>query len=71
MTTITTILGLMPLIVWRDILFYDLAVVVSGGLLVGTILTLGVVPALYHIMYRDEPAKTAPEPEPVATAQAA
>ena len=71
MTTITTILGLMPLIVWRDILFYDLAVVVSGGLLVGTMLTLGVVPVLYRILFREQPTEPAPEPTPIATAQAA
>ena len=71
MTTITTILGLMPLIVWRDILFYDLAVVVSGGLLVGTMLTLGVVPVLYRILFKEQPTEPAPEPTPIATAQAA
>lgn len=71
MTTITTILGLMPLIVWRDILFYDLAVVVSGGLIIGTILTLGVVPVLYSMLFRDN-EETVPAPaEPVAVAKAA
>ncbi len=53
MTTITTILGLMPLIWARDVLFYDLAVVISGGLVVGTLLTLGVVPILYSLVIRD------------------
>ncbi len=52
MTTITTIFGLAPIILSRDVLFYDLAVVLSGGLLVGTILTLGVVPVLYSIFFR-------------------
>ena len=54
MTTITTIFGLAPIILSRDVLFYDLAVVLSGGLLVGTILTLGVVPVLYSILFRVE-----------------
>ncbi len=53
MTTITTILGLMPLIWSRDVLFYDLAVVISGGLVVGTLLTLGVVPILYSLVIRE------------------
>ncbi len=53
MTTITTILGLMPLIISRDVLFYDLAVVVSGGLMVGTVLTLGVVPVLFSLFYQN------------------
>ncbi len=52
MTTITTIFGLAPIILSRDVLFYDLAVVLSGGLLVGTILTLGVVPVLYSLFFR-------------------
>lgn len=47
MTTATTILGLAPIILSKDILFYDLAVVISGGLIIGTILTLGFVPMLY------------------------
>ncbi len=71
MTTITTVLGLFPLILWRDILFYDLAVVVSGGLAVGTVLTLGVVPVLYHIMFRDEAGSTSPGQATEATGQAA
>ncbi len=52
MTTITTIFGLAPIIISRDVLFYDLAIVLSSGLLVGTILTLGVVPVLYSILFR-------------------
>lgn len=50
MATFTTILGLMPLILSRDVLFYDLAIVVAFGLGVGTILTLGVVPTLYCML---------------------
>ena len=52
MTTITTIFGLAPIIISHDVLFYDLAIVLSGGLLIGTILTLGVVPVLYSILFR-------------------
>ncbi len=52
MTTITTVFGLFPIILSRDVLFYDLAIVLSGGLLAGTILTLGVVPVLYSIFFR-------------------
>ncbi|MEE4207643.1 MAG: efflux RND transporter permease subunit, partial [Parvularcula sp.] len=47
MTTITTILGLLPLIIAQDVLFYGMASAIAFGLLVGTILTLGVVPVLY------------------------
>lgn len=52
MTTITTILGLLPLIVWQDPLFYSLAIVISFGLTVGTVLTLGVVPVMYALFFR-------------------
>jgi len=51
MTTITTILGLLPLIVFQDALFYGMASVMAGGLLVGTLLTLGVVPVLYSLAF--------------------
>lgn len=51
MTTITTVLGLMPLIVFKDPLFYGMAVVIAFGLGVGTILTLGVVPVLYAAFF--------------------
>lgn len=47
MTTVTTVLGLLPLILSRDALFYGFASVVAWGLMVGTVLTLGVVPVLY------------------------
>ena len=57
MTTITTILGLMPLIVWQDPLFYSMAIVISFGLAVGTVLTLGVVPVMYSLFFRAPAAK--------------
>lgn len=50
MTTITTVLGLLPLIIARDALFYGFASVVAFGLVVGTVLTLGVVPVLYSLL---------------------
>ena len=52
MTTITTILGVMPLIVSVDTLLYSLAVIIAFGLAVGTVLTLGVAPVLYSIFFR-------------------
>lgn len=58
MTTCTTAVGLLPIILSRDVLFYDLAIVIAGGLLVGTLLTLIVVPCLYTLFYRnDAPAE--------------
>ena len=55
MTTITTLLGLTPLIVWKDPLFYSMAIVISSGLAIGTVLTLGVVPVIYSLFFRVSP----------------
>lgn len=61
MTTCTTALGLLPIILSRDVLFYDLAVVIAGGLLVGTLLTLVVVPCLYDLMFWERKKSRASE----------
>jgi multidrug efflux pump subunit AcrB len=47
MTTLTTILGMLPLIISRDPLFYDMAVTIAFGLAFATILTLALAPVLY------------------------
>lgn len=52
MTTITTIMGLLPLIIAKDPLFYGMANVLAFGLGIGTVLTLGVVPVLYAMLFR-------------------
>jgi multidrug efflux pump subunit AcrB len=70
MTTVTTILGLLPLIVTHDALFYGMASVIAFGLLVGTVLTLGVVPVLYSLFFRLRPASTAAKQVPSGTAHA-
>ncbi len=62
MTTVTTVLGLMPIVISRDVLFFDLAVVLMGGLIMGTILTLGVVPVLYSLFFAREAAKPVADP---------
>ena len=51
MSAITTILGVAPLIVIRDPLFYSMAVVIASGLALGTLLTLVVVPVLYSLFF--------------------
>lgn len=50
MTVITTVLGLLPLLIARDPLFYGFASVVAFGLVVGSVLTLGVLPILYSLL---------------------
>lgn len=52
MTTVTTVLGVLPLIISVDPLFYAMAVILGAGLIFGTVLTLGVVPVLYSILFR-------------------
>ena len=60
--TITTIPGLMPLIVWRDPLFYGLAIVIAGGVLIGTVLTLIVTPVMYSLLFRAPAPNTSAAP---------
>ena len=52
MTTLTTVLGLVPLILFGGALFYGMASVIAFGLIVGTIFTLGFVPVLYTLLMR-------------------
>ena len=56
MTTLTTILGLIPLALFGGPMWFPMAVVIMGGLAVGTILTLGFVPVLYSLMFRADSA---------------
>ncbi len=55
MTTITTVFGLMPLILSADPLFFSMAVIIAFGLVFGTVLTLGVVPVLYSVFFGIKP----------------
>ena len=48
----TTVLGLLPLIISQDPLFYGMACVMAFGLIVGTVFTLGIVPILYTLFFR-------------------
>ena len=52
MSMTTTVLGLLPLILSRDPLFYGLACVMAWGLAIGTVFTLVVVPTLYTLFFR-------------------
>lgn len=51
MTTLTTVLGLIPLILFGGAMWYGMANVIAFGLTVGTVLTLGVVPVLYVLFF--------------------
>jgi multidrug efflux pump subunit AcrB len=56
MTTLTTILGLVPLFLFGGDLWRGMTIVMMFGLGVGTVLTLVVAPCLYALMFRDRPA---------------
>ncbi len=51
MSATTTILGVLPLIILVDPLFYSMACVIAFGLALGTVLTLLLVPVLYALFF--------------------
>jgi multidrug efflux pump subunit AcrB/outer membrane protein TolC len=50
MASLTTILGMIPLI--GDAMFGSMAVTIMSGLLVGTVITLFLIPVLYSVLYK-------------------
>jgi multidrug efflux pump subunit AcrB len=46
----TTVVGMIPLL--SDVLFGSLAVTIMGGLMIGTIITLLIMPVLYALLFR-------------------
>jgi multidrug efflux pump subunit AcrB len=60
MTKLTCILGLVPLMIFGGDLWYGMTVVIMGGLALGTLLTLGVIPVLYTVFFRVKVPRPAP-----------
>ncbi|UTF61925.1 efflux RND transporter permease subunit [Gilvimarinus sp. DA14] len=52
MSTVTTVLGFLPLIAGNDPLFYGMACAMAFGLAVGTVMSLAVVPVLYSYAFK-------------------
>jgi multidrug efflux pump subunit AcrB len=53
MSTITTVIGLLPLIIAKDILFFGMASALAFGLALGTVfISLGLTPVLYCLFFR-------------------
>ncbi len=63
MTKMVCILGLVPLYLFGGAMWTSLAVVMMGGLALGTLITLGLIPALYAAFYRvPAPSKLSSQP---------
>lgn len=62
MTTVTTVVGLVPLALFGGEFWYGMAIVIMCGLGVGTVLTLGFVPVCYSLFFdilgRSKPTPT-------------
>jgi multidrug efflux pump subunit AcrB len=56
MSTITTVIGLLPLIIAKDILFFGMASALAFGLGIGTLfISLGLTPVLYCLFFGIRP----------------
>ncbi|MCB1611591.1 MAG: efflux RND transporter permease subunit [Lysobacterales bacterium] len=59
MSTFTTVIGLLPLIIANDILFFGMASALAFGLALGTLLvSLGLTPVLYCLFFNISPEPT-------------
>ncbi|HEL3169026.1 efflux RND transporter permease subunit [Stenotrophomonas maltophilia] len=59
MTKMVCILGLVPLLLFGGSMWTSMSIVMIGGLALGTLITLGLIPALYAALYRIHPAEEA------------
>lgn len=60
LTSLTTILGLLPMALFGGALFEPMATLMVGGLLLASPLTLLMVPAAYRSLFRGQASRTAP-----------
>jgi len=51
-TSLTTILGLVPLLLLQDKLFHSMAIIIMSGLAVGTLFTVFAIPVMYKLLLR-------------------
>jgi multidrug efflux pump subunit AcrB len=58
LTTITTVIGLVPLVLSGSAMFVPMSVALMSGLMVSTLLTLIVIPMVYLWTHRDETPMT-------------
>jgi len=57
LTTATTVLGLIPLYLGGGEMWEPMAIAIMAGLLFSTLLTLGVVPVLYALLFKVKPIR--------------
>ncbi|MFS2156115.1 efflux RND transporter permease subunit [Pseudomonas sp. Pseusp122] len=55
MTKLTCIIGLVPLMLFAGPLWKGMAITIMGGLALGTLVTLGLIPVLYWVLFKDRP----------------
>jgi multidrug efflux pump subunit AcrB len=53
MTKLTCVVGLIPLMLFAGPLWTGMAITLIGGLLLGTLITLGLIPVLYDALFSD------------------
>lgn len=51
MTKLTCIVGLVPLMLFAGPLWTGMAITMIGGLALGTLVTLGLIPVLYDLLF--------------------
>ncbi len=61
LTSLTTILGLIPLLITGGNFFRPLAITFMGGIVTSTVLTLFLVPSVYYMIYKRRSNKKASE----------
>ncbi len=57
MTKLTCIIGLVPLMLFAGPLWKGMAITIMGGLGLGTLVTLGLIPVLYWLLFADTPRR--------------
>ena len=62
LTTATTIIGLLPLVYSRSVMFMPLAIALLSGLLISTVLTLVIIPTVYYQVLKHECKRDPLEP---------
>lgn len=69
MTKLTCVAGLVPLLLFAGTLWTGMAVTIMGGLLLGTLITLGLVPVLYELLFGGRLAQWLNRQKPALSAQ--